>query len=214
VRAHAFGTAALTGAIALFLAVLGEAYASARTELGVLMADTGDASMRVEVADALIIGDPDNGAENSFLVYFDFGCPKCRQCYQQAIALQRRHPDRVHFIFKHWPLDRDCNKTLHRTVHPGSCAAARVGQASVRVGRSAEAMRELFKVNHFIPSKLRAMGPAMGIDEKEWDALLASPEVAEDVASDIDEGNRLDLSGVPAVFRNGRRVQDMRLMRR
>jgi len=214
IRAPAFGAAALAGVLALFMAVLGETYASARTTLGVLMADQGDASMRVDVADALFIGDPEKGDENSFLIYFDFGCPKCRQCYQQAITLQRRYPDRAHFIFKHWPLDRECNKTLHRTVHPGSCGAARAGQAAVRVGRAGEAMRQLFRVNHFIPSKLRAMGPEMGVDAKQWEALLESPEVAEDLTIDVDEGNRLDLAGVPAIFRNGRRVQDMRLMRR
>jgi len=213
-HARAFGAAALAGGIVLFLAVLTESYAVARTELGVLMADTGDASMRVDVADALFIGDPDEGDENSFLVYFDFGCPKCRECYRRAVTLQRRKPDRVHFIFKHWPLDRDCNKTIHRTVHPGSCAAARTGQASLRVGQSEAVMRSLFQANHFIPAKLRAMGPRLGIDAARWEALLKSPEVAEDVLIDVDEGNRLDFGGVPVIFRNGRRVQDMRLLRR
>lgn len=211
---QALGAAALAGAIALFLAVLGESYATARTNLGVLMADHGDASMRVDVADALIIGDPEMATENSFLLYFDFGCPKCRQCYREAITLQRRHPDKVHFIFKHWPLDRECNKTMHRTVHPGSCGAARAGQAAVRAGKAGPAMRELMQWSHFIPSKLRALGPKLGVDAAAWEALLASPEVAADVATDVAEGNRLDLAGVPAVFRNGRRVQDMRLVRR
>ncbi|MHC4956245.1 MAG: DsbA family protein [Planctomycetota bacterium] len=56
------------------------------------------------------------------------------------------------------------------------------------------------------------MGPSWGIAADEWEALLASPEIADDVRRDVEEGNRLDLAGVPAVFRNGRRVLEMRLL--
>jgi uncharacterized membrane protein len=211
-QARPFGAAALAGSMTLLLAVLGEAYADAHTRLGQLREDTGDANMRVEVSDAMLIGDPEKAPSNSFLVYFDFGCPRCRECYRMATKLHRESPDRVHFIFKHWPLDRDCNKTLHRTVHHGSCGAARAGQASVRVGRESEAMARLFKADSFVPSDLRAMGPSWGIAADEWEALLASPEIADDVRRDVEEGNRLDLAGVPAVFRNGRRVLEMRLL--
>jgi len=214
IQGRAFTAAACAGLIALFLAGLGESYASARTKLGLLVADRGEASMRVDVADALVIGDPETATENSFVLYFDFGCPECRKSYPRALEIQRRNPDRVHFIFKHWPLDRECNKKMHRTTHPGSCAAAKAGQASLRVGRSREVMRELFQMNEFLPSKLRALGPKFGVDAAEWNALLKSPEVARELATDVAEGNQLDFSGVPAIFRNGRRVRDMRLLRR
>ena len=214
IQGRAFAAATCAGVIALFLAGLGESYATARTNLGLLMADRGDASMRVDVADALVIGDPETATENSFLLYFDFGCPKCRQCYREAVVMQKRDPDRVHFIFKHWPLDRDCNKTMHRTTHPGSCGAAQAGQAALRIGKSRDAMRQLFQMNEFLPSKLRAMGTKWGVDSAEWQALLKSPEVMEDLATDVAEGNALEFAGVPAIFRNGRRVQDLRLLRR
>jgi len=203
--------AGVTGAILLLLAVQGEVFASGHERLGMLVEETGGASRRVDIADALLIGDPERGAQNSFLVYFDFGCPRCRACYKQATTLQKKHPDRVHFFFKHWPLDRKCNKTLHSTEHPGSCAAARAAQAAQVENRTAEAMNKLFFAPDFSPPGLRDLGPKLGIDAQIWQALLKSPAIEQTVERDVAEGNSLDFNGVPKRFRNGRLVADLRL---
>ena len=206
--------ASISGALLLLLAVMGEAYATGHERLGLLAEETGGAAMRVGVVDALVIGDPVKASQNSFLVYFDFGCPRCLACYHSAVALQKKHPDRVHFFFKHWPLDKTCNPTLYSTKHPGSCSAARASQAAELEGRTAEVMRMLFGKQDFSPPELRDLGPRLGIDPKLWKSLRESADVKEQVLADVAEGNKLDFGAVPQRFRNGRRVPDLRLRRR
>jgi uncharacterized membrane protein len=182
----AMGATALAGCLALLFALLGEAYAGARTEYGQLRSETGGAGMRIDVDDAMLLGDPDLGAENSFVIYFDFGCPKCLKCYHTAKQVLKAHPDRAHFYFKHWPLDRRCNPTLHRTAHEGACMERR----------------------------LEAIGPKIGIEQETWKEAMNSKEAKEAVARHVDEGNTLDFAAVPQIFRNGRREREVRLPRR
>jgi uncharacterized membrane protein/protein-disulfide isomerase len=208
-------TAFVSGVLLLFL-FLGDSYAREQTRLGKVRDFTqGGERMRVEVSDAIVLGDPVRGAENSYVVYFDFGCPNCLKCYRMASAIVKRAPDRAHFFFKHWPLDRECNKTLNQTSHPNSCRAAAAGTAAAAHGKSAEALATLFDMNNlFTTGRLTAISTKLGIDPETWKASFDSDAAKKVVLRDVGEGNRLDLSGVPAVFLNGRRMQDMRLPRR
>ena len=211
----ALGAVGFAGSLALLFAVLLESYANGRTLLGQTKETGGGAAMRVEVSDAMLLGDPKRGAENSYVIYFDFGCPKCARCYSIAKKMLRNEPDRVHFFFKHWPLDRRCNAMLHRTVHEGACKAATAGTAAAQAGHSAQALEALFNMDKlFTRKRLRALGSRLGIDTAAWAEMLGSPEAADAVRRDVAEGNTLDFSGVPAVFRNGRREREMRLPRR
>jgi uncharacterized membrane protein len=215
IPARTLAAAALAGCLVLLFAVLGEAYTRARVELGQVREDVGGAGMRVDVCDALMLGDPDRGAENSYLVYFDFGCPKCRGCYGTAKAILKDHPDRAHFFFKHWPLDRQCNGTLHRTVHENACEAAKAGTVLAHLGHSAQALEALFNLDgRFTRKRLREVAERLGVGGAEWDKLVAAPDLADAIRRDVDEGNRLDFSGVPRIFRNGRPEREMRLPRR
>ncbi|MHC4848299.1 MAG: vitamin K epoxide reductase family protein [Planctomycetota bacterium] len=209
------GAAALAGGLALLFTLLGDGYAQGRTELGQLKADTGGAGMRIDVANAMLLGDPVRGAENSYVIYFDFGCPKCLGCYGTAKKVLKDHPDRVHFFFKHWPLDRRCNPTLHRTAHEGACMAAAAGTAFAGLGKSAQALEALFNMDTlFTKKRLEALGPKLGVDLEEFKKLLHGKNAKDAVARHVAEGNTLDFAAVPVIFRNGRREREVRLPRR
>lgn len=210
------GATALASGVLLLFLLLGDNYANEKTRLGkVRDFAQGGEMMRVEVSDAIVLGDPVRGAENSFVVYFDFGCPNCLKCYRMASAIVKREPDRAHFFFKSWPLDRECNKKLTQTSHPNSCRAAAAGATAAALGKSNEGIAALFDMNKlFTTGRLRALGSSLGIDQKTWEAEFGSDAMKRIVQRDVEEGNLLELSGVPAVFLNGRRIQDMRLPRR
>jgi len=212
---RSLGAAAIAGALALGFALLGDAYADARVDAGRLEADMGGEGMRVDLDDALLLGDPERGAENSYLIYFDFRCPKCLGCFQTAQVLLRDHPDRAHFFFKHWPLDRECNPELFATRHENSCRAARAAMILHREGRSSEALHELFELDgRFTNKRLRELGEKYGVGGKEWTERIESRDVRDAVKRHVKEGNALDFAGVPNIYRNGRRERELRLPRR
>jgi uncharacterized membrane protein/predicted DsbA family dithiol-disulfide isomerase len=203
----------LRGAVAAFavlgLAAAGDAYATDRAQLLRLFERPPDAAIRVDVADSLLLGDP--ATPLSVLLYVDFGCPRCRACYHMALDLLKKHPRDVHFLFKHWPLDRECNAELRDTAKPGTCLAARAAQAAALRGGDGKALKYLFGLNSFFPALLADLGRLIGVPEAEWKELLHSRRVADLVARDVAEGNALNLAGVPGVFINGHPTDPARL---
>ena len=161
---------------------------------------------RIDISDALQIGNRE--AKLEVVIYFDFGCPVCRDCYLKARQLVRDHPGKVVFYFKQYPLDRDCNRTLARTVHPAGCRAAVAAQAAQSRGLEADALAYFFERDAFTWPVVERFAADHGFDRKEFRQLLESIEIGHLVARDIAEGNALKLDGVPAAWVNGRRIDN------
>ena len=197
---------ALLALVVLGVATTGDAYASSRAELLRLHTRPTGNLERIDVSDAIQIGNRE--APLSVVIFFDFGCPVCRDCYHKALRLVRDHPGKVVFYFKQYPLDRDCNLTLARTVHPAACRAAVAGQAAQNRGLGAEALAYLFERDAFTWPVIERFADDHGFDRKEFRKLLDSVEIGHLVARDIAEGNALKLDGVPAAWVNGRRIDN------
>jgi len=198
-------------AAVLALAVAGDAYARERTVLKRLFTLPPGRAMRIDVSDTLLLGDPSTPV--SALVFFDFGCPHCYECFRHASSLVERFPHCVHFRFKHFPLDRDCNAELDATVHAGACQGAVAGQAARVFGKDALALKLLFdhRADGFGKLVVRRVGEQLGIPPEQWEKALASTRVHAAVAHDIRDGNDLDLRGVPVAYVNGRAVDPKRI---
>jgi len=197
-------------AVLLALALSGEAYASERIRLGRMFGPSGKA-MRLDVSDTLVLGDPRTPIE--VVLFFDFGCPFCHDCYTKAVREIEKHPRCVHYRFKHYPLDRECNHKLTKTEHPAACRAAVAGQAAQSLGLDAQAMKAIFghREDGFTPIVLNAIGDELGVPREKWTELLASPGIKAIVDRDIAEGNALELPHVPVAYVNGRPVDSQRL---
>ena len=201
-RALAFGGFLAAGI--LLLALAGESYAAQRTGLLRLFAQPGGQAMRLDISDTMTLGDPSTPI--SVVIFFDFGCPHCNACYDKAAYLAEKYPDKVHFRFKHFPLDRSCNPELDGTAHPAACLAAAAGQAAAGLGKSEEALEYLFENRRFgfTPDILDGLGKKLGVPAERWIGLRTAAAMKKLVARDIDDGNLLDLAYVPAVFVKGR----------
>jgi len=207
----ALGTAALMAAAVLLLVFAGETWVVERA--GFLRAHTRPkgATLRVDVSDALVVGDPNTPI--SVLIYFDFGCPACRACSFKALELTSRFPRQVHVFFKHWPLDAECNSSSP-TIHPGACRAAVAGQAAALAGKSRAALRRIFQITDFYPHVLRNLAEDLRIPPDRWKALRESGEVKGLVQRDLAEGNAMHFNQVPMVYVNGRNIDPQRLVPR
>ncbi len=204
----------LCGAIAAILFALarsGEAYASERIRLKRLFAPSSGKGMRLDVSDTLLLGDPKTRVE--VVLFFDFGCEFCRACCAKAAELVRKYPRCVHVWLKHYPLERECNATLAKTVHHTACRGAVAGQAAQALRLDARAVEVLFgyQEDHFGKPVVARIGEDLGVPAATWAELVASPKTKAIVDRDIAEGNALQLPHVPVAYVNGRAVDTARL---
>lgn len=227
---------ALSHAVAAFVAAAGIAYG----HLAVTRALMLDASLRTMVAHyEQIVKDPQfarwsyqrqpavtiperdsayqlgpGDARHTIVAFFDAKCDACRLAHQHIAALQRRHPDLLRVVFRHYPLDGRCNPHAARTAHPGACRAAAALEAVNELG-GAEAYARL--VEHFIASpatldgdNLASWAEYLGIDPAGLEAIAVEPSTAERIEADIAAARSLGVQSVPVIFVDGRRFEHWR----
>jgi len=218
VEGRSVGFGAATAALVLALFVAGDAYAAQRADFFNLTRPYEGKATLVDLADRLVLGDPE--APDTVVVYFCFGCPNCRLCYHRARAALEDPAVRrqVHFVFKHFLLDRECNEQRESGPNRRSCRASRAAQAAAGHSKGPQAMAYLFglkdRYEEFTNLNLDAMSRELdlGLTEEEWDAARAAPRVRAVIRRDVAEGNAMGLVGVPQVYLNGRRIRSKDLV--
>ena len=56
--------------------------------------------------------------------FSDFLCPFCAKAAKYLKLAESSNHDTARFIFRHYPLDKSCNRNLRSDVHPGACLLA------------------------------------------------------------------------------------------
>jgi len=210
VEARGAVLAGTLAAIFITLAFAGEAYAGRRAEFLRLYRQDGSAKLRLDLADSPVLGNP--SSVHSGVLFLDFGCPYCRNCFHQARQLVADFPEEIHFWIKHYPLDRECNTHESATAHPGACLAAHAATASTLRGAGPDSLLYLFNQTDFFPQILDRLGEKLGYEKKAWRELQRSERVRGVVQRDILEGVQLNITGVPVAYIDGRPVEPLRLM--
>jgi protein-disulfide isomerase len=149
-------------------------------------------------------------AKVRLVLFSDFECPHCQRAafaVQTALASEK---DRVHLIFKHFPLDMSCNPLLTQPIHANSCVLAQLGQCAQKKGKFWDYHdRVFFKLSARELSSTRDKiweGVRSVFTREEFDRCLTDPEALANVQSDIQQGNALGVTSTPSVFINGKKV--------
>ncbi|MFZ6178071.1 DsbA family protein [Nannocystis pusilla] len=129
------------------------------------------------------------------VVFADFECPHCRAeapMLRQAIDQFR---GRAKLVFKHFPL----------SAHPRAKVAAIATVAAQSQGKFWE-MHDIVFENQTALSDadIRKYAQKVGLDMKQFDADFAALKGKDIVEADRAEGEKLEITGTPAVFVNGR----------
>lgn len=154
-------------------------------------------------------------ATYNIAIFGDFECPYCRNAAELTRTLLSEHGDLVRVVFKHFPLNHDCNPHVPSNMHKKAClfaaAATSAGQGD---RRKFWAMHDLIfeKGSALDEEALVAEAAAMGLDETEFAERLTSPEVRDQIARDVSLGHSLGVNAIPVVFVNNRRLPDYRLL--
>lgn len=154
------------------------------------------------------------------VVFSDFLCPSCRRFADfLEKTIQPLFEKRLRVVFKHYPLDRQCNEHAARTTHRNACAAAYLAAAAQRRGGNDIFWRAhdlLFarqpKGGDFALDDAGSIASDLGLDHDQLATDMQSPDVAARVTKDIDLARDCGVKGTPAVFLNGRRVDSLAIM--
>jgi protein-disulfide isomerase len=137
------------------------------------------------------------GAEDApvTLVQFtDYECPYCRRAEPVVARLRERYGERLRLVVRHLPLE------IHRHARPAALAAA----CARRQGRFFEYHAALFENPRALAlPDLEARAVALGLDMNAFRGCLSAKETAKEIDADLEEAERLGVTGTPAFFVNG-----------
>ena len=154
---------------------------------------------------------PADGAKVLVVKFNDYECPACAQSFLQYRPILAKcdaeHPGAVKLVVKDYPLNRDCNDGLTRTLHPSACDAA-VAVRLARTHNRGEAMEDWFYTHQstMTPSVVRQAARDIG-EVTDFEARYASTISL--VKADIALARTLRIGGTPTFFINGVRIDSV-----
>lgn len=143
-----------------------------------------------------------SGPAVEIVVFSDFQCVGCYQFVDTIDQIRDTFPDFVTLVYKHFPINSECNPSVAGSLHPLSCEIATLSEIARRQGNFwpfHDAMHALDR----LPDRAVVDELASRFNLRLEDAI---PEDSERIQRHINEALALGVEGTPAVFVNGRRV--------
>jgi len=133
----------------------------------------------------------------TIIEFADFQCPYCVKVVPTLEAVLERYPDQVRLVFKHLPLPMHPKAPL---AHEASVAAGAQGQFWT--------MHDLLYANRHQMDRADFLGYAetLGLDVVQFETALDSGQYREIVEADMQEAQRLGITGTPTFVINGRKL--------
>lgn len=157
--------------------------------------------------------DPRIGPDDAcvrLVIFSDFRCPGCAQVAKSIPLLAHRFGEHLQIVFKHYPLDSQCNPIMKGDLHPKACVAAAAAEAARCQGKFWQFHDTLF-AHEGGKQTLDEIAAHLALDAEQFNTDRRSESSAAKVIQDIEQGISLGVDGTPTVFLNGRRVIDARL---
>jgi protein-disulfide isomerase len=144
-----------------------------------------------------VLGSP--GGDLELVMYGDFECPYCTAAQSILQRVRDRLGERLRFVFRHFPLEE---------IHPHARQAAEVAEAAGAQGRFWEMHDALYGAGgHLAERDLLQIARKLGLDVARVDEDLLSRRHRDRVDRDIETGRASGVTGTPAFFANGIRVE-------
>lgn len=145
-----------------------------------------------------IFGNP--SAKVSIIVFSDFSCPYCKVLAGQLKSLVETN-DNVRLVWKDFPIT---------AIHPDSGNAHIAAQCAAEQGKFWEYHDSLFATQKdYTRSGLQERAQQIGLNVLDFSHCLDSTEPIQKIASDISEGQSLNIDGTPYIFVNDQRVSGL-----
>jgi protein-disulfide isomerase len=147
----------------------------------------------VDVDDAPARGPAD--AKVTLVEFSDFQCPFCRRVTPTLERIEKEYGDDVRVVFKHLPL----------SIHPKAPAAHAAAEAAHQQGKFWEMHDRIFADQAGMsPERYREYAQQIGLDVEKFERDVKGAAVQKRISKDMEEAQKLGVTGTPAFFVNGR----------
>jgi len=144
------------------------------------------------------------GGKFLIVEFSDLLCPSCQKASRFNPILLASHRHDALFVFKHFPLDMECNAAVKRTVHPSACRIAAATECAHEQGKFWELHDRIFQQgSQYKVADLEADAARAGLNVPAFHACIQSGRGLEAVKRDIAEGTRLGVTSTPTYVING-----------
>ena len=147
----------------------------------------------VNVDGAPFVGAPD--APVTIVEFSDFHCPFCQRAEDTIAQVLSRYGDRVRLVWRDYPVDK---------LHPQARKAHEAARCAAEQGKFWPYQKALFTGSPKQPDQLPAVAQETGLDLASFKACVADGKHQVAVQKDVEEGKRLEVTGTPTFFINGR----------
>lgn len=153
------------------------------------------------------------GAEHTIVVFSDFQCPACRNFagfYQNEI--RPLYGERLRVVYKHLPLEPECNSTYPRALHPQACEAAYAAEAARELGGSEGFWKmhdALFERQADVAQgRWSELAASVGLDGAAVAERVAQRAHLNRISEDVQRAIDLKVTGTPGIFIDGRPLEE------
>ena len=154
--------------------------------------------LRVEVsADGAPFKGPAK-APVTIVEFSDFHCPFCRRVLPTLAQLESQYGDKIKLVFRDFPID---------SLHPGASKAHEAARCANEQGKFWAYHDRLFaNPPQSSPEIFRGLAKDIELDVTAFETCFSSGKYQLAIKKDLDEGNRVGVTGTPAFFINGRLI--------
>ena len=148
------------------------------------------------------------GAPVTIVKYSDFECPACQRASSQIKAVVEKYKNKVLFVYKNFPLDNSCNKSIQREMHLYACQAAKMAVCAGEQGDELFwAMHDaLFSLGQFSKAELDLLPTELSLGVNAYQSCINSEAASQKIEADIKQALRLEIQSTPTVYLNGRQI--------
>jgi len=145
------------------------------------------------------------------VAFIDYECPNCGAGSLELIEhAKKTFGERLEVVIRHYPLCSECNGAVKEKFHPHACAAAWAAEAARMQGGVAAFARMhnllMTYVGQLNPEALRGLAAKAGLDGERFAQDFKGEEVRRAVAADVELAHKWGVTGTPAFFLDGRRI--------
>ncbi len=113
-----------------------------------------------------------------------------------------KYPKEVKLVIKHFPLD------MHKIAKPASAAVL----AAYKQGKYWEFHNKVFEsISNLSEEKLQEIAKGLGLDMIKFNQDIKDPAIQNSITKDIQDGLAVGVRGTPAIFVNGKQLQNRSL---
>lgn len=142
--------------------------------------------------------------------FVDFRCPQCARAREVLAQLLTGNPNDIRLIFRHYPLDSECNPQITQQVHPTSCAASIAAECAGEQGQFWEYADSLFTdQKEYTRADFEGYASKLKLDMGRFQSCLDEVNTKDFIRRDIEEAERIGVKATPTLIINGHLIEGL-----